>query len=659
MRSLLTVVLYLGSFCLALAQSESVKFGKVEESWVRMSRYEADTNAAAVILHDHGLFEIEFYNGPDFPFRRVLRIHQRFKILSEAGLDLAKREIYYEDKEAVTQLKAITFNMGADGKIEQTELSNKEVYDERVNDRTGVKKFSLPKAKVGSVLDITYSLIDPNSFSYINPWYFQNAQYPVIYSEYVTRIPDWFEFVNWFTGVQKVSVSNTLPYTTAIMLGPERYTMTGFERHYTVKNLPALKTEPYTTNIMDYLAAIRFQLSNVKIPGRPHEPVLGSWPGLCRSLLDEEKFGGQIKKHNKFAAALAKLGLEGKTPQEKASLIYAEVRDNVKWNNRYSIYIQNTLEKVWTDKSGRSGEINHLLTAFLQEAGFEAHPVLLSTRDHGAPQSTYPILYQFNHAITLVKIGETWTLLDATEPYAPMGMLPEDDLNGSAWAMIPDAPQWIEVKSTHSKNHFTSMSIAFNEEGKLSVNGFSQLKDYDAVLGRTAYKEEKKDSSAYILKHILDEYEDPEIKQLSVSNSSLDKPLVVKYEFSTQQYANAAGDRVYLRPLLHEGLDDNPFKQKERTYKVDFATPMEWHTMINILVPEGWELEEKPQSEKVNMDGATMVYLVNATPEMIQLKHDIVISQTSYEPEQYQVIRDFFDKIVSKHAEQLVFKRKT
>ena len=100
-----------------------------------------------------------------------------------------------------------------------------------------------------------------------------------------------------------------------------------------------------------------------------------------------------------------------------------------------------------------------MLTAMLRFAGLEAHPVLISTRENGQPIQLYPILGQFNHVLTHVKIGAQEYLLDATEPLRPHSILPVAALNGNGWLVHKKTPRWINIPATGSAGNVTTVQI--------------------------------------------------------------------------------------------------------------------------------------------------------------------------------------------------------
>ena len=53
-------------------------------------------------------------------------------------------------------------------------------------------------------------------------------------------------------------------------------------------------------------------------------------------------------------------------------------------------------------RQGNVAEINLLLTAMLRKAGIEADPMILSTRDNGIANTSYPLISEYNYVICVV-----------------------------------------------------------------------------------------------------------------------------------------------------------------------------------------------------------------------------------------------------------------
>jgi len=84
-------------------------------------------------------------------------------------------------------------------------------------------------------------------------------------------------------------------------------------------------------------------------------------------------------------------------------------------------YKPHSADDVLSNEYGDCKDKHTLLAALLKAAGFEAWPVLVSTRHDVDPAVPSPA--QFDHVITLVSLGDRMLWMDSTAEVAPMGML--------------------------------------------------------------------------------------------------------------------------------------------------------------------------------------------------------------------------------------------
>src|SRR5690606_16717956 len=124
---------------------------------------------------------------------------------------------------------------------------------------------------------------------------------------------------------------------------------------------------------------------------------------------------------------------------EIAKSIFDYVRDNMTCTNYNRVYMDKTLKNILKDKSGSEAEINLLLTAMLNKAGFAADPVMLSTRSHGYTNELYPLMSKFNKIISRLYLNGDYVFLDASQPRLGFGKLGYESYNGHARVINPTA----------------------------------------------------------------------------------------------------------------------------------------------------------------------------------------------------------------------------
>jgi Domain of Unknown Function with PDB structure (DUF3858) len=139
--------------------------------------------------------------------------------------------------------------------------------------------------------------------------------------------------------------------------------------------------------------------------------------------------------------------------------------------------------------------------------------------------------------------------------------------------------------------------------------------------------------------------------------NNLDEPVQIRYNIN---FNNFNEDIVYFNPMLAEATKDNYFKSAQRHYPVEMPYTFDEVYILNMEVPAGYVIDELPKSARVNLnDGDGMFeYLVSESSGRIMLRSRIKINRATFHPADYEALRGFFDHVVKKHAEVIVFKKK-
>ncbi|MFT2010052.1 DUF3857 domain-containing protein [Pontibacter sp. 13R65] len=631
----------------AMAQEEAAKFGKISEAELRMKSYDKDTSAAAVILSDYGYSYFNTNGGLKLVFER----HTRIKILKKSGYEWANVEIPYyrrnSDKEIITSIKGFTYNL-ENGKITKDKLESKAIFDEKFNENNSQKKFTMPNVKEGSVIEFSYTVTSDFVYT-LNPWEFQTT-IPTIWSEYRARIPEYFDYKFLQNGYHSFYTNKKDAAASAdVDVRNEAYV-------WVMKDVPALQEERYITTLRDYQARLDFELQVVKFPGQIPRVATGNWEEVIKKLMEEERFGTQLKRSGFFKSEIATIKAANKTPEAQVGAIYNLVKNNMKWNGKHGFYTTSTTRKAFDSKAGNSADINLLLIAMLLEADIDAAPVLLSTRNHGRVHKGSPLLSKFNYVIAQIKIGEKEMLLDATDPLLPVGMLPYRCLNGDGYVIKSGSHTWVPIKPTGNYTTFCMGELAIDAKGEIKGKLSESNTGYSALFLRGDIKDEGEDKFAEKRNKEIGEikFGKPTITNLK----ELDKALNIVYEI-TGMGNGQANDVLYLNPMMSKGEKENPFKLEERSYPVDFGYPMDETFMCKIAIPAGYEVDETPKSIAVSLpdNGGKFTYIVESKNSEIQVMSKISINKPLYYADEYPYLKEFYNQIVAKHAEQIVLKK--
>ena len=137
-----------------------------------------------------------------------------------------------------------------------------------------------------------------------------------------------------------------------------------------------------------------------------------------------------------------------------------------------------------------------------------------------------------------------------------------------------------------------------------------------------------------------------------------DDPLGIFYEFEVN---TGNEDIIYLNPLFGEGYQNNPFKSTQRFYPVEMPYTIDETYILSLDVPPGYAVDEMPKSMvlKLNEEGEGIFeYRISQSGETISLRSRLQIKRTVFAPDEYELLREFFNLVVAKQNEQIVFKKK-
>jgi hypothetical protein len=650
MKKTLLLFLFLSLTLMGIAQENGFPFGGASRTELQMNKCEFDSTAAAMVLDEFG--EAYFDEG-----KLLFEYHAKIKILTKEGvkhgdfrIPLRKNE---SNKEEIVKIKAVTHNLVA-GKIEWSEMDRKTVFFETNSRYADFAKFALPNVKVGSVIEVAYTIKTPFILNFW-PWEFQ-SEIPKVRSEFWAKIQGNYQYNIALRGFLKLSKNESNLVYSCFNFGIDKADCVLYK--YAMDNIPAFKEEEYMTAKSNFIAAINFELKEIQYFDGRVDKVTREWKDVEDELMENSDFGSQLKK----AKSLAQDVISGVINPDSSDLhkvkkIYSWVRDHYSWNEQVRLYSEFGVKKAWESKVGNSADINFILWGFLESAGLTPHPVILSTRSNGNPVADlYPVLSDYNYVVISVEVMGVVYLLDATEKFMPFGLLPIRCLNGKGRMLAKKKSDFVDLSATKGKQRrFTNISLKLDEVGNFKGTVFLSYSEYDAAARREEISVLSKKEE--LLQFVQKEW--PSVEMKSYSNENLldvEKPLIEKLEIEF----NAELEKpklIYLNPFLTDRWNENPFKSNERTFPVDFGTPFQKVMSLAIELPSGYKLDELPKSIALGLpsDGGRFTLASNKTDKLFTLRSTLMLNKAVYNSEEYHYLKELFSRIIQMEQADLVF----
>jgi transglutaminase-like putative cysteine protease len=658
MKSVLVLVVCLCASCFSFGQDYGFPFGKIALRELERKLYEKDTSASAVFLDEFG--ETSFDNGDNFNL--VHKYHARIKVVKTKGLRFANFEIpLYRSgmrEEKMRAIRATSFSM-ENGSMRETPLDPKNIFTENSNKYWQVKKFAVPNVKEGSVIEVAYEIETPFFYNF-KSWQFQ-SDIPKIKSEYVAIIPAVYTYNISLNGFLKLSkqeskvVKGCLGHASPLAGG---FSVDCSHFTYGMVNIPAFREEDYMTAKKNFIAAIHFELAEIRTLNGGIDKITMEWRDADYELKKHESFGVDLKRNGDLLEEeITALVASEASPLEKAKKIYRFVQQYFVWDGFHDKY-SDGIKKAVQNKRGNIADINLFLVGALRKQKLEASPVILSTRDNGMVNDLYPALSGFNYVVAAVTIDGKTYLLDASDDFHPFGVLPEKCLNGKGRLLHEDGSSWVELKPADRGKNFLMINGKIGTDGVLRGTLETTYMGYEAVSFRKEFYSHS-DQNEY-QKDLQSKLENVDIKKMEIVNADdYTKPVIRKLQVEIPAFDDINATFLF-NPYLLGKWKENPFKSTDRLYPVDFGAPIEMVTIVNLEYPAELELVNVPSQVGLSLPNAGGRYIVDAKSldNKLTLTNSLQINKTVFSSQEYHYLRELFQKVIEVQNTDLMFKKR-
>lgn len=636
MRSLIFIIT---CFLSTATFAQHYKIKKITPKSFDLTKYGNDTIYDAIVEYNIG--NSFFSISSKGQFTVVHETKKRIHILEKDGyhygditIPLYKKN---RDETEVLEIKdAYTYNL-VDGKVVRTKLDDKEIYESKHTGNTWTATFSMPNVKEGSIIEYT-TKVTSSFYHHIPEWYFQQ-EIPVKYSEHKFVIPERMIFLNYTKGNIKLKQS--------VIDG-------GYI--YSASDIPAMVTEEHTDNIDNYRSSVAYLYNGFRKKTGRAVTYSGDWPEVIKTIHEHNQLGGQLNDIEFCKAKTEELVKDLTHTKDKIDAILTHIQQNYYWNKTLSIGAKQKLEDVYKHKNGNSAEINMLMIAFLQNAKIMAYPVVLSSVGHGMIH--LPHVDAFDQLIVGVQLGEQIHLLDATNKYSELDVVPLHNLNRTGRIVI-------------NENKSSDISLAPQKVSKSQLNAYLELIEgsnnirgvvrenstfYKAFETRNFY-DGKTDSE---VREMFENYLSMTIDSLKIENKSAkNRPLKEYYSFTREKSFDIINEKIYLSPAFVFGINESPFKQQNRQYPIYYPYPSNKTYHIVYDIPEGYEVDFVPESKITRLSDNSLEFswVILHDDNKIKISIEQKIYKRYIEPAYYQSLKTIYEDYLNFINSKIVLKK--
>lgn len=630
----------------SFAQKEIPAFGVFTPAEIALKECDFDKDAEAIVFIDQAK---SYYNDE---YNLVTEKRIRLKILKERGIERGNIHLkYYSDGdfESIFNIEAVVLSFDDQQNQVLSKLDRKSVYNKKINKYHSEISFALPNIKAGTIVEYKY-MSQMKHYGGLHDWIFQQ-DIPVVLSSYNLTIVPNAEFA------YTVYKSKLLP----ILIKPQSSNGSVL---FEMNNIPGLRDEAYMGAARDYLQRIKFQFSGYKqvestgySSNSRTTKYSTTWKDLARELMNQSYFGNQLNKSLAGSEILQQEWLKEPDQLTKMKTIHDYVRSHFSWNQVYSKYADDGVKGAWEKKTGTTGEINLILINLLKEAGLAVSPLLVSERDFGKIDTTYPYVDQFDKVVAYVTIGTNHYVLDGTDRQTPSIIIPFKLLNTTAFVVDRKNAFLIKIRDDGKKNfNLVNLIGNINNTGTVELDASVNNYNYAKIEKKQKFISDKKKYE----KEFFEPFNLTSLDTFTVDGLEVDS-LPIHHNAKLSYGLSKTGNYFLLNYNLFTGLNKNPFITDQRFTDIDFGCMNSYVLSSSFNLPSGLATQSLPKSVKLVLPDQSMFAIrqVQQIENTIQISLRIEFSKTQYSANDYAEVQGFYKQMLELLNEPVVLKAKS
>ena len=376
-----------------------------------------------------------------------------------------------------------------------------------------------------------------------------------------------------------------------------------------------------------------------------------------------------IDKPKALQHALDSIISQSDSPEQKLHKIYDrcqkirnlsyETEKTQKEISREKLKPIRSAEDVWNYSYGNSSDITWLFLALTRATGFDASPVVISTRDKHFFNPKFMNPFDLNARVVLVKLKDKEFYLDPSVPFAPFGLLPWNETAVAGLRLDTAFGLWVTTplpeasESGMDRKATLQLNASGDLEGKVSIT----FKGLSALWRRI---DQHSADDAQRKKFLEDELKTyiPAAGEVELTNApdwnSASPNLIVEYTLKVPGWASMAGRRMLLPVGLFGGSEKHLFESSHRIHPIYIDFPYSDSDEVIIAPPAGTVVAELPKAQRDDEKRCLYDLTSEKKDGDLRLKRTLMVDLPVLKPEYYPAVRKFFETVRSGDDQQVV-----
>jgi transglutaminase-like putative cysteine protease len=532
-------------------------------------------------------------------------------------------------------------------------LATNDVYNEE-----RVRLFSAgDDAQDGSVFGYEMAMESKSVFTQFE--YLFQAGLPVVVSRYSLTLPAGWE-------VRSITYNHAPVVSQAA----------GSTYTWELRDLPFMESEPHSP----HLDAVLPRLAISYLPPEGNQSGLRAmtdWTAVSRWMAELEDpqadSGGGIDARALSLTAgaasdLAKIQAIGRFVQ---GINYVAIQTGLGRGGGYKPHLASlVLEKQYGDCKDKA----NLMRALLKAVGIPAYMVSIFSGDRSYVHPDWPSPWQFNHAIIAVKIPDSiqsgpvvthpqlgrLLMFDPTDPYTPLGDLPENEQGSYALIDAGDRGALVQMPMVPASANRVESVV----DAKVSPQGALDAVDDTESFGQSARawrarfdRDSPSELRTHLERGLATTVGSARLGAFTHKDARDQGQMQMHFEYAADRFAQSMQGRLLvMKPGVLVAGGRYFFPAKERKLPIVLHAA-EWHDTVHVRVPDGFKVDEVP--DPVSLAGPYGKYQASWTPSgnEVLFRQSLEVNDITAPAGEYKSVRDFFDHVYGAESAPVVLMR--
>ena len=255
-----------------------------------------------------------------------------------------------------------------------------------------------------------------------------------------------------------------------------------------------------------------------------------------------------------------------------------------------------------------------------------------------------------------MKVGDSYSYLDGSIEDGWLDVLPDHLLVDRARIVSKDkSNEWVDLTGLSGSKTRSMVKAELQADGTLQADIQTKYTGLEAASVRHDFRTAT-DSATFVSE--LAQKLNCEIESLSLNNHRGLGPEVERNMHVVKQY-DAAGDMIYVNPWVLTIMSENPLTEEQRTLPVEFPYLSTENLTSVITLPEGYVVEELPQSLVIKSEDGKLSCLIasNADGRTLSSRCQIQVGKTFFAPNEYPFLKSFLEEVYKRLKDVIVIKK--